>query len=178
MNTNNGNMDPMQSLDGRVDNEIVRLLLDNDDQKLGDVVYVSLDGMYVEIKRRIDKRDTVEYKRVEQKQLRRMTEEERRTLNKSLTKSSRDPMIYSYEYDQSELAQLRRKGNGLANLLKGLSGNGYSVVRARVYQMPEFDTKTPIVVTKLHQVKGNSNISEQYYMVESMAGYIKMNHTT
>ena len=155
--------------------EIVRTLLDNDEGKLDDIASVTYEGncAYVEITRRKGTKleGTVSYRRIEQKRLRTMTKEEKIEFNKLL----KHGFTSFHEYSPRELAQLRRKDNYLVRLLGVLKANGYSVARARVYHMASpFDLKVPVVVTKLHNTNGKTNLSQNYYVADNYGSYMKM----
>lgn len=128
------------------------------------------DDIYVHITRRkyTKKEQVVSYKRVVQKQLRAMTEEERRRFNELLKHS----MTYFVEYKKRKLAELkklRRDKNNLARLLSGLEGNGYSVIAVRVYHMPlPFDIEIPVMVTKINKNGSHSPIHKLYVAVNNI----------
>ena len=177
MKTNLGTID-YDDYEGSILEEIVQTLLDGNKDRLDNVVSVMSedDGVYVEIIRRKGsaREGIVKYKRIQQRKLRSMTGEEEKMFKAFL----KHPMTYSHEYSHNQLAQSTKEGNDLANMLRVLEGNGYSVLNARVYHMPSpFDLTPAIVVTKLYQTNGTKDKIQSHYVADISPSYVRTNET-
>lgn len=175
MKTNLGSLD-YNYYKGSILEEIVQTLLDGNKDRLDDVVSVMSEdnGIYVEIIRRKGsaRRGIVKYKRFQQKKLRSMTDEEEKMFSAFL----KHPLTYSHGYNHHQLVQSTGEGNGLANILRVLEGNGYSLINAKVYHMPSpFDLTPVVVVTKLYQANGTRNTIQGHYVVDSNPSYVRTN---
>ncbi|MAG16067.1 hypothetical protein CMO88_03330 [Candidatus Woesearchaeota archaeon] len=148
---------------GQLEEEIVRILLDNDGTRKEDVVDITEENgtIYVMVNRRIGtKREgVVTYERVEQRRLRIMTASEQVEFQNLL----KHPMTVAHTYNGANLIKLKKQKNGLGRLLSNLQGNGYSLISVATYHMVSpFDLLVPITATKRDERGSKKNVSRLF----------------